>query len=54
MITSVDKALVAIVMGALYIVNSMWGINIGLNEEAVSALIGLATPLLVWWWPNKA
>lgn len=52
-INSIRKAIVAIIMGTLYIANSVWGVDLGLNEEVVSALLGIITPALVWWIPNK-
>lgn len=53
MFTSIDKALVALVMGALYLLNSFGGIDFGISEEAVTGLIGVLTPILVWLIPNK-
>lgn len=53
MFTSFDKALVAIVMGFLYILNSFGGIDLGFTEEQVAAVIGVLTPIIVYLWPNK-
>lgn len=53
MFTSIDKALTAIVMAALYLLNSLGGIDVGLSEETVSAILAGLTPLLVWLIPNK-
>lgn len=53
MFTSIDKALVAVVMGALYLLNNLADINIGLSEEVVSTIIAGLTPILVWLIPNK-
>lgn len=53
MFTSIDKAIVAIVMAGLYIINTWWGINIGLSEDVVAGIIGALTPMLVWLVPNK-
>ncbi len=53
MFTSFDKAIVAIIMGALYIANSVFGINLGFTEAQVGAVIGVLTPILVYIFPNK-
>lgn len=53
MISSMDKALVAMIMGFLFILNSIWGINIGLSQETVGVIVGALTPLLVFLVPNK-
>jgi hypothetical protein len=54
MITSIDKALIALVMGVLYLLNTFAGINIGLSEETIATLIAALTPVLVWLVPNKS
>jgi hypothetical protein len=53
MFTSVDKALTAIVMAILYLLNALGGIDIGLSEETVAAILAGLTPLLVWLIPNR-
>lgn len=53
MFTSMDKALVALVMGILYILNSVAGINLGFSETQVASVIGILTPILVYLIPNK-
>ena len=54
MFTSIDKALVALVMGLLFIVQSLTGFNLGwITAETVTTVIGLLTPVLVWAIPNK-
>ncbi len=54
MFTSIDKALVAMVMGILFIVQSFTGFNLGwITESQVTTIIGLLTPVLVWAIPNK-
>jgi hypothetical protein len=54
MFTSIDKALVALVMSVLFIINYFFGISLpGVSEEQVAAFIGLLTPILVWAWPNR-
>jgi hypothetical protein len=53
MFTSVDKALTAIVMAILYLLNTYGGIHVGLSEDTVGAILAALTPLLVWLIPNK-
>jgi hypothetical protein len=54
MFTTFDKALVALVMALLSILNLSFGIDIGLDEATVSAIIAALTPLAVYLWPNRA
>ena len=54
MFTSIDKALVAMVMGIHYIITTFTGINTSwISQETVATIIGLLTPVLVWAIPNK-
>ena len=54
MFTSIDKALVAMVMGILFIVQTYFGLNTSwISQETVATIIGLITPVLVWAIPNK-
>lgn len=54
MFTSIDKALVAAIMGILFIVQTFTGFNLSwISADAVTTLIGLLTPVLVWAIPNK-
>lgn len=54
MFTSIDKALVAAVMGVLFILQTYTGISLPwATPETVSTIIGLLTPVLVWAIPNK-
>jgi len=54
MFTEIDKALVAAIMGILFIVQTFSGINLSwLSHDTVSTVIGLLTPVLVWAVPNK-
>jgi glucose uptake protein GlcU len=41
------------IMGAMFIANSVFGINLGFTEAQVSAVIGVLTPILVYLIPNK-
>lgn len=55
MFTSIDKALVALIMGLLFIVQTYTGLSVAwLTPDTVATIIGLITPVLVWAMPNKA
>lgn len=54
MFTSLDKALVAMVMGLLFILQTYTGLSTSwISQETVATIIGLVTPVLVWAIPNK-
>jgi len=55
MFTSVDKALVAIIMGVVFIAQSLfhWQPASWLTADNVTQLVAVATPVLVWLVPNK-
>lgn len=54
MFTSVDKALTALVMGLLFIIQTYTGFSVAwLTPDTVATIIGLLTPVLVWAIPNK-
>lgn len=54
MFTSIDKALVAMVMGVIFILNTYLGVNLSwVSQETVATVVGLITPVLVWLVPNK-
>lgn len=54
MFTSVDKALVALVMGALYVATS-FGVMVPAwaSQTSIESVIGILTPILVYFVPNK-
>jgi tryptophan-rich sensory protein len=54
MFTSIDKALVALIMAAIYLLNAWTPLSFGVDEATVATVIGLLTPLLVYVVPNKA
>lgn len=55
MFTSIDKALVAMVMGLLFILQTYTGLSVAwLTPDTVATIIGLITPVLVWAIPNRA
>ena len=54
MFSSIDKALVALVMGLLFIIQTYTGFNLSwVSHDTVATVIGLITPVLVWAIPNK-
>jgi len=54
MFTSIDKALVALVMSLLVLAEWLIGWSpAGVSEETVTTIISLLTPILVWLVPNK-
>lgn len=53
MFTSLDKALVALFMAVMYVLNNLFGLNIGLNPDVVTTIIVAVTPVLVYLFPNK-
>ena len=53
MFTSIDKALVAVIMGAIAILNQGFHFNIGVSEATVNILATVLTPILVYLVPNK-
>jgi hypothetical protein len=41
-------------MAALVIIDQIWGVNIGaMSEEAVTIILAILTPILVWLIPNR-
>lgn len=53
MFTSIDKALVALIMSVLMLLNYFTGLTVGVTEEVVTAVVGGLLPILVWIVPNK-
>ena len=55
MFSTVDKALVALVLAILSIVNLVWGPGWWTNatEETVGVIIAVLMPILVWLVPNR-
>lgn len=53
-----QKAIVAAVMSGLFLLNHFLGIDFGLDEPAVAAavqaVLAVAMPIVVWFWPNKS
>ena len=54
MFTSIDKALVAAIVGTLFIVQTYTGFSmVWATPDTIATIIGLITPVLVWAIPNK-
>lgn len=53
MFTSIDKAIVAVIMGAMYLASELGGFSFGFTEAQVQSVVAIFTPILVWLVPNK-
>jgi len=53
MFTTIDKAIAALVMAVLYLLNTFLGIDLGWSDTTINTIIAAFTPLLVWLVPNK-
>lgn len=51
MYTKLDKAIVSAILGILGIVGIVWK-PINISPEVIASIVGIATPLLVYLWPN--
>lgn len=51
MYTSLDKAIVALVMGVIGIIGVVWK-PLNVSPELVASIVAAATPILVYLWPN--
>ena len=53
MFTSFDKALVALIGAALFLLNHLAGVDLGWSETTIAALVATASPLLTYVVPNR-
>jgi hypothetical protein len=53
MFTTIDKAIVAFVLGALSIVNWIFDKDWAIGEEGIGIVLAVLMPILVWLFPNK-
>lgn len=55
MFTSFDKAIVAIIMAVLWLINDFIGLSWygHVSEETIAVVLAAITPFLVWLVPNK-
>ena len=55
MFTSIDKALIALIMAVIWLVNFFFGYNLSwISQDTIATVVGLLTPVLVWAVPNKS
>lgn len=58
MFTSIDKAIVAAIMGLLSVVNILWGFDLfgwgEATQHTLEVIISVLLPILVWLIPNRA
>jgi hypothetical protein len=54
MFTSIDKAIAALIMAVVFLVNNLTSFHFALDEATVNGIAGVITPILVWLIPNKA
>lgn len=54
MITSVDKAIVALILAVIYLLNYFFGWKISVDAQLVTTIVtAVLMPILVWAIPNK-
>lgn len=53
MFTSYDKAIVALIMAIVFMVNNLTDFHFAVTEDQANAVAGLISPLLVFFIPNK-
>lgn len=50
----VNKAVVALVMAVLVVIDQAWGISLGpVSEEWVTVILAILTPIIVYLVPNR-
>lgn len=54
MITSFDKAIVALIMVGVFFVNTFFNTSLTVDVATVNSIAAVVTPLLVWLVPNKS
>jgi|GEM_PF-3572501 len=54
MLTNSDKAIVALIMAVLVIIEQQAGLTLGMSEAWVTDLLAIISAFLVWLVPNKA
>ena len=55
MITGADKAIVAVAMSILWLLDTLWGVAVfdKVEEEFIAVNVAIMTPVFVWLVPNK-
>lgn len=51
MYSTLDKTIVAAIMGIIGIVSVVWK-PVNISPETVTTIVGILTPILVYLWPN--
>ena len=54
MFTSLDKALAALIMAVVFLINNFTEFHFAVTPEVVNGIVGVLTPLAVYFIPNKA
>ena len=53
MFTSMDKAIAALIMAIIYLLNNYLATSIDVMPETVQNIVVVLSPLIVWLTPNK-
>ena len=53
MFTSVDKALAAVIMAAIYLLKFFGVVDIPVDDQKLAGLLAVITPIVVYFIPNK-
>lgn len=53
MFTTVDKALAALVMAAIFLINNFTNFHFAVDESVVNGIVGVALPIITYFIPNK-
>lgn len=53
MITSYDKAIVALILGGVFLINNLTSFHFAVSPDTANTIAGLLTPILVYLVPNK-
>lgn len=53
MITSYDKAIVALILGGVFLINNLTSFHFAVSPDTANTIAGLLTPVLVYLVPNK-
>lgn len=53
MFTTVDKALAALLMAVVFLVNTFFNTGLTVDPATVNTIAALVTPVLIWLVPNK-
>lgn len=53
MFTSMDKAIAALIMGIVFLINNFTGFHFAVSPEVANGIAAALTPILVYLVPNK-